>query len=237
MIPDLKHLIRLQEIDLRIKEQENAKEQYPAATIALEEQIAAANEAKANAEARLERVLANEHDLAQQADALRETLAKSEEKVNAVQNNKEYDAVHAEIEVQRGMLTAAKAKRKHLENDIAKCRNALAEAEALVERANNELRPQIEEFKTKMSELDATIAEIAKERDEVLPNISGYILRTYDNIRTKRKNGKAVSVVTDTKACAVCFMVLRPQLYSEIRRGNDFILCENCGSMLVWGNE
>ena len=71
-------------------------------------------------------------------------------------------------------------------------------------------------------------------RDAVAPHVSRYTMRTYDAIRTKRKNGKAVAVVGVSKTCSACFMVLRPQLFSEIRKGDRFILCENCGSMLVW---
>jgi len=73
-----------------------------------------------------------------------------------------------------------------------------------------------------------------EERAKVSPMVSHPTMRTYDSIRKKKKSGRAVSLVGKEKTCGVCFMILQPQLCSEIRRGTKIILCENCGSMFVW---
>jgi predicted nucleic acid-binding Zn-ribbon protein len=237
MTQDLENLVRLQEIDLRIKEQELAKDKHPAAVADLEQRIAQAEKARDAAAAKLAQLTGNVKDLGDQEARLREGLARSQDRLNSIQTNREYDAVHGEIEAQKGMLGASENKKKTLEADIDKQKAAFEEAEKEAGRVKSELQPQIDDLNAKIGAIDSNIAEIAKERDRISPQVSQYTKRIYDSIRKKRKNGKVVSIVNEAKTCTVCFMVLRPQLYSEVRRGSNFTLCENCGSILVWGGE
>ncbi|MCL2183341.1 MAG: C4-type zinc ribbon domain-containing protein [Chitinispirillia bacterium] len=234
MIQDLEHLVKLQGIDLRIKEQELAKEQYPAAVADLKKRIAQAEAAKNAAALRLEQLTGGIKDMDDQTAKLRDSLAKSEERLSSIQTNKEYDAVHREIETQKSMLASSVGRKDNLEMDIERHKNALAEAEKALESVIAELQPQIDDLNAKIGAIDSVIAEITKERNEVSPLISNATSRTYDSIRKKCKTGKAVSLVNESKKCTVCNMVLRPQLFNEIRRGSNFKICESCGSMLIW---
>ncbi|MCL2219469.1 MAG: C4-type zinc ribbon domain-containing protein [Chitinispirillia bacterium] len=234
MIQDLEHLVKLQGIDLRIKEQELAKEQYPAAVADLTKRITQAEAAKNAAAAGLEQISSGVREMDNQTAKLRDSLAKSEERLSSIQTNKEYDAVHREIEAQKGMLASSIGKRDSLELEIEKYKAALDAAETALESAKAGLQPQIDDLNAKISAIDSNIAEITKERDAVAPLISPATTRTYNAIRKKNKKGRAVSLVNESKTCAVCSMVLRPQLFNEIRRGSNFTLCESCGSMLIW---
>jgi RNase P subunit RPR2 len=35
-------------------------------------------------------------------------------------------------------------------------------------------------------------------------------------------------------SCTACFMALRPQVMSEVRRGDEIITCENCNRILYY---
>ncbi len=104
------------------------------------------------------------------------------------------------------------------------------------DRIKTENEPQIADLKSKIGAIDSVISEITKERDLIVPKISKQYLRTYDLIRRKKKTGKALSHVT-TRTCGICFKVLEPQLINEIKRGLKMILCQNCGSILIWGED
>jgi predicted nucleic acid-binding Zn-ribbon protein len=234
MIQDLECLVKLQEIDLRAREQELAKEQYPKAVAELEGRIESARTAGVAAAERLSLLASEAEAAAGQAEKLRESLAKSQERLSSIQTNREYDAVHKEIEAQKALLASAEGRKTALEADIAQGKTTLEEAEKAYENAKTELQPQIEELKYKIGAIDSVIAGIMEERAKVSPLVSLPTMRTYDSIRKKRKTGKAVSRVGQEKTCGVCYMVLQPQLCSEIRRGTKIILCENCGSILIW---
>jgi uncharacterized protein len=234
MIQDLEYLVKLQEIDLKVREQELAKEQYPKAVADLEKRIEGAREASAATGERLARLASEVTAADEQIAKLRESLGKSQERLNSIQTNKEYDAVHKEIEAQKALLASAENRKTALESDIEKGKAALEEAEKAYENAKAELQPQIDDLQAKIGKIDSVIAEIMAERGKISPMVSHPTMRTYDSIRTKKKSGRAVSMVNQEKTCGVCFMILQPQLCSEIRRGTKIILCENCGSMLIW---
>jgi len=234
MIQDLEYLVKLQEIDLKAREQELAKEQLPKAVADLEGRIESAREMRAAAEERLARLASETAAADEHAAKLRDSLSKSQERLSSIQTNREYDAVHKEIEAQKALLASAESRKSALESDIEKGKTAIEEAKTAYENAKAELQPQIDDMKAKIGAIDSVIAEIMAERAKISPLVSLPTVRTYDSIRKKKKSGRAVSLVNGDKTCGVCFMILQPQLCSEIRRGTKIILCENCGSMLIW---
>jgi len=235
VIQDLECLIKLQDIDLRIKEQELAKEQYPAAVLDLQTQIKNAENSRDAAAAKLAQLTGGVAEFDGQTAKLRESLSKSQERLGSIQTNREYDAVHKEIEAQKAMLGTSESRKAGLEADIEAQTAALAEAEKEFERVKSELEPQIADLTAKIGAIDSIIAEITKERDAVSPQVSQHTQRTYDSIRKKRKNGKAVSLVgSKARTCSTCFMVLQPQVYNVVKRGSKVVICESCGSMLIY---
>lgn len=233
MNQELEYLVQLQEIDLRIREQELAQEQYPAAVTELEQAIAKAKSILDNAAKKLQKAESEKKTFEDQIENAKSHLEKSQERLNSIKTNREYDAVHAEIEAQKNLLNNAETKRKNLGEEIQKMQSNVENSTAEYERIKSENEPQIADLKAKIGAIDSNIAEITKERDLVLPKISKQYLRTYDLIRKKRKNGKAISTV-NTRTCGICFKVLEPQLINEVKRGIKMILCQNCGSILVW---
>ncbi|NLE02085.1 MAG: hypothetical protein GX640_19665 [Fibrobacter sp.] len=234
MIEDLEDLKQLQEIDLRIREQELAQEQYPAAVAELEDAI---NKAKASVDSFSSKLAKAEKDRAEFEDQIaksKDLLEKSQSRLNSIKTNREYDAVHAEIESQKNTLNQAETRKKNLQDEIERWKTAVEQHTAELEKIKSENEPQIAELKRKIAAIDSTIAEITKERDAVAPRISKPLIRTYDLIRKKRKSGRAISNVNSSRTCTVCYKVLEPQLYNEIRRGLKMILCQNCGSILIW---
>lgn len=234
MIQDLEYLIQLQEIDLRIKEQEIAKEQFPAMVSELEAQINKAQDELQSAQDKHDWLKKELSDAEEQTTKAQESLDKSQERLSTIKTNREYDAVHKEIEAQKHLLSGSEGKKKTISDEIEKQAAAVEESSSELNRIKSELEPQIQELNAKIGAIDSNIDEITAEREAVLPKISKPTLRTYESIRKKRKTGRALSLVNSSKVCTVCFKVLEPQLYNEIRRGTKIILCESCGSIYVW---
>ncbi len=236
MIEDLENLKLLQEIDLRIHQQELAQKQFPDTVNELDGAIKQAKESLDNFQTKLSKTQNEAKSLDEQIQKSRELLEKSQSRLNSIKTNREYDAVHAEIENQKNSINTIEMHKKNLLDEIERLNTAIEEKTKEYQQIKSENEPQISELKKKIAAIDSTIADIVKERNEIVPKISKPILRTYDMIRKKRKTGNALSNVTG-KTCAVCYKVLEPQLYNEIKRGRKMILCQNCGSIFVWGGE
>jgi predicted nucleic acid-binding Zn-ribbon protein len=237
MLQDLVLLIQLQEIDLRIKEQELAQENFPTQVTQLEQEIVKSKAALDHADEKLRKALADKTTFEEQIQKAKDGLDKSQDRLNNIKTNREYDAVHAEIEAQKHMVNTAETRKKHIIDEIDKLQASVSGAQSTYETTVSTNEPKIKELKEKITAIDSNIAEITKERDVLIPQIGKHILRPYDLIRKKRKNGKALSLISNNRNCAVCFKVLEPQLYNEIKRGLKLIICESCGSIMVWNGE
>ncbi len=236
MIEDLENLKALQEIDLRIHQQELAQKQFPDTVEELEGAVKNAKESLENFQMKLNKAQAEVSSFDEQILKSRELLEKSQSRLNSIKTNREYDAVHAEIENQKNAINSVEIRKKNLLDEIERLTNTIEEKTKEYHQIKSENEPQISELKNKIAAIDSTITSIVKERSAIVPKISKPILRTYDLIRKKRKTGNALSNITG-KTCAVCYKVLEPQLHNEIRRGRKMILCQNCGSIFVWGGD
>jgi len=234
MLDELKYLVQLQEIDLRIKEQELAQENYPVLVQELKDQIAKATVARNAINEKMVAAEADRHNWEEQVAKAQAGLERSQERLNSIKTNREYDAVHAEIEAQKNIINGAEQRRANITTELEKLQNAVNEQQTALDALVAENEPKIEELQQKISAIDTTIAEITKEREVLLPSVGKVVLRQYDLIRSKRKTGRAISVISRNRTCAVCHKVLEPQLFSEIKRGAKLQLCQSCGSIMIW---
>lgn len=234
MLEDLKYLVELQEIDLRIKEQELAQEHFPAEVVKLNSQIEDVAATLSTIKDKLTQAQTDKSTWEEQVQKAQIGLEKSQERLNSIRTNREYDAVHAEIETQKGIINSAEQRRNALTSEIEKLQNDVAAQQAELDRITSENRPKIDELQSKIDAIDSNIAKIVVEREKLTPKIGKHILRQYDLIHSKRKNGRVLSIITSTRTCSVCYKMLEPQLFNEIRRSNKLILCQSCGSIMIW---
>lgn len=237
MIQDLEYLIKLQEIDLRIYEQEMAQEKFPSKVIELQKEIDDIGSKLESTIKKLEEIENETGKIDEQINNNRALLEKSQSRLSSIKTNREYDAVHAEIEAQKNMINSAVIRKKNLEHESEMLNTTKNETSAEYDKILNENGPQIKDLKAKIELIDSNISEIMKEREDIVPKIGKSVYRTYELIRKKRKNRRAISLISNSKNCTICFKILEPQLYNEIKRGTKLILCQNCGSILIWDEE
>ena len=235
MKEEFETLSRLQDIDLRVLEIEKSKEEFPEQLAALEAELADAGNSVTSLTEKLERAKKSRKDFEEQLADAQAALDKSQDRLSAVKTNKEYDAVHAEMETHKHTLAGGEKRVEKLAEDIASYEAKIAEVEAASKARVDELTPLIEELRTRIASIDTTIAAAVAEREAVLPTVPKPLLRAYENVRRGRKDGRVISVVNSTeRICTVCYQKLQPQVVNTLRRGAGISYCQNCGSIMVW---
>ena len=177
----------------------------------------------------LEDEIVNRKNTMKQAAA---AIKKYEEQQNNVKNNREYEALSKEIEIQGLDILVSEKKIKEYTFEIGNKTRVLEVAEAsLVERHKD--------LDLKKSELDVITKETEKEEDAAMKKaakaeklIEERLLIAYERLRTNAKNGLAV-VTVSRDSCSGCFNKIPPQRQSDIRQGKKIIVCEHCGRILV----
>jgi uncharacterized protein len=235
MIKDLESLIQLQTIDLRIHELVLSQSDLPRTLSDLKRAVATAQKAVDAVTMQLAANAAEKKSFEEKVADAKTALDKSQDRLNSIKTNKEYDAVHTEIENFKSIIAGADARMKQLSEETDKLQQSLEIHKADAEKIKTENEPKITDLTTKIATIDSTIAGIKQERGAITASMPKPLLRTYDHILSRKKNAKVLSVVNnDTRTCASCFKVLETQLINEIRRGTKLLTCQNCGAIFIW---
>ena|SRR5574343_148925 len=162
-------------------------------------------------------------------------IKKYEEQQNNVKNNREFEALTKEIEIQGLEIQVAEKKIKEYTYEIGNKSKVLENAEiALGERRGD--------LDVKKAELDKITKETEKDEDALLKkaskaekDIEERLLTAYHKLRSNAKNGLAV-VTIQRDSCGGCFNQIPPQRQVDIRQHKKIIVCEHCGRILVDDN-
>lgn len=159
-------------------------------------------------------------------------IKKYDTQLKDVKNNREYDAISKEIEIQGLEIQVCEKKIKEHGFEINSKTEVYEKALADLEERKNDLQ-------AKKDELANITAETQKEEDELFAraheaetHIEERLLIAYNRLRQNSKNGLAV-VTIQRDSCSGCFNQIPPQRQLDIRQRKKIIVCEHCGRILV----
>lgn len=234
MPKDIENLIRLQELDLQIHELEQSKIDLPVAVEEREGTIRQAEEDLQETSTKLADAKSQVKEIGERIQSANDALSKSQERLNAISTNREYDAVHAEIENSKSIVATGQDKLDNANQQAETLSEKEKTAQENLEKIKSEHEPEIKDLKEKIASIDSRIAEVVEKRNQIVPLLPKHILNTYEFILKRRKNGRVLSLVDDSRTCTVCFKRLEPQIINELRKAVKTPSCQSCGSLLVW---
>lgn len=228
----LASLLNLQKVESKLDEIAILKGELPIEVRDLEDEIQGLHARETRLEEEINGI--NEF-IKQKKEAIlhaEELVKKYEKQSDNVKNNREFEAINKEIEMQTLEV-------KLCERHIKDANEEIAEKARVLEGAKKTIAAKEANLKVKKGELDKIIAETEKEEkeyralaDKARNAVDPRLLTSFDRIRKNFHNGLAVvTVVRD--ACGGCFNSIPPQRQSEIRQHKKIIVCENCGRVLV----
>ncbi len=159
-------------------------------------------------------------------------ITRYNQQLDEVKNNREYEALSKEIELQNLDIQLAEKRIRETSANIEGKKETLG---AALERRDVKLK----DLDLKKVELEKIITKTEKEEkklgkqaDKQRKLIEERLLKAYDKIRTSYRNGLAV-VPVERSACGGCFNQIPPQTQLEISLMKKIIACEHCGRVLV----
>ncbi|MDQ2794961.1 MAG: C4-type zinc ribbon domain-containing protein, partial [Bacteroidota bacterium] len=159
-------------------------------------------------------------------------IKKYDEQQQNVRNNREFEAIAKEIELQRLEIQIADKKIKEAQYQID-----VKNAE--ISGTKSKLDERRKDLDNKKGELDTIVAENEEEerglmaqRDEATKPVEDRLLTAYTRIRGNVRNGLAV-VLVRRDACGGCFNTVPPQRQADIISHKKIIVCEHCGRILA----
>jgi predicted nucleic acid-binding Zn-ribbon protein len=162
-----------------------------------------------------------------------ETLIKKyETQLKDVKNNREYDALTKEVEIQNLEIQVCEKKIREFGFDVASKTEVYEKALADLEVRKNDLEIKRGELATITSETEKDELGLTKKADKAETEIEERLLTAYNRLRRNANNGLAV-VTIDRDSCSGCFNQIPPQRQLDIRQRKKIIVCEHCGRILV----
>lgn len=227
-------LWKLQQVDTQIDKIQILKGELPEEVRVLEDEIEGLNKRIALLNEDMSELDAEVKNRKNAKAMAKELIARYEKQQESVKNNREFDALAKEIELQKLEIQLSEKK----------AGDASVKIEAkkeIIERANAELKNREKDLNTKKKELDKIVeetekeeVELQKESDKAAKKIEERLLGAYKRIRGAYKNGLAV-VAVQRDSCGGCYAKVPPQRQAEVKAKKRIILCENCGRILVPG--
>ena len=228
----LKALYELQTIHTKIDKIRQVRGELPMEVADLEDDVA-------GLETRIQKIKAElddlEDDIVTRKNLIKEAQAntkKYETQLGEVKNNREYDAISKEIEIQGLDIQVSEKKIREFGFEIASKTQIYEKALADLEARKSDLDAKKDELGTITAETQKDENELSALADKAIPNIEERLFIAYSRLRQNAKNGLAV-VTIQRDSCSGCFNQIPPQRQSDIRQRKKIIVCEHCGRILV----
>ena len=228
----LGNLLKLQEIDSRIFDLKNIRGALPQEVQDLEDELEGYNTRLNNHKNEMETLNQDIDDFKNKITEAKKLIKKYKSQQLNVRNNREYDAISKEIEVNDLDLKIFKKKILEKEGIIESSKDT----EKVTKKKIKEKKLDLNE---KKSELDKILSESKGEEDKLIneklkrsKKIEKNLLLSYTKLVERQRNGLAV-VKVKRNACGGCFNVVPPQRQTEIKQRLKIILCEFCGRILA----
>ena len=228
----LKALYELQNLHTKIDKIRQIRGELPMEVADLEDEVAGLETRIQKIKAELddtEDAIVNRKNMIKDAQNL---IKKYDTQLKDVKNNREYDALTKEVEIQNLEIQVCEKKIKEHGFEIASKTEIYDQALANIEARKGDLELKKGELETITSETEKEEQGLLKKADKAETQIEERLLTAYHRLRTNAVNGLAV-VTIDRDSCSGCFNQIPPQRQLDIRQRKKVIVCEHCGRILV----
>ncbi|MGE0404837.1 MAG: zinc ribbon domain-containing protein [Candidatus Korobacteraceae bacterium] len=231
MNSDLSNLRELQAVDREILRLKQEIASLPRRVAAIEDKLADARARKQQAEAALKADEAARRKYESQIQDLRQKISKYRDQMLAVKTNEQYKALTHEVQF--------------AESEIRSCEDKILEGMVDAEQKEKQVKVADADLKTETAEIEkekaaarirteedqALLATADKRRTELRSAISSDVLHQYERVARLRGTGLAEAI---DHRCSACQVLIRPQMWNDIRTTGQVMYCDSCQRILVY---
>jgi predicted nucleic acid-binding Zn-ribbon protein len=228
----LEALVKLQSIDSELDSIKKLRGDLPDEVQDLEDEVE-------GYKTRLSRFNGELEDLEQKIKDHKTSIKESEKLIQKygeqqmnVRNNREYDAISKEIELQQLEIQIMEKKIREAHEAIDRKKEEIEATQQLVDERSADLDSKKKELDDILSESKDEEAKLMSEREKATKKIEDKLLKYYEKLRKNLSNGLAV-VSVKRGAAEGCNIVIPPQKIAEIREKKKIVIDEHSGRILA----
>src|SRR3954447_15128712 len=222
MNADLGKLIELEKVDREITRLSDEVAALPKRVFAIEEKLAEHKTAVEKAKSQIKANESSRRQLESDIKGFQEKIAKYRSQSSSVKTNDEYRALMHEVEFAEKQISGCEDKILELMISLENEEKSLKRAEAELKTEAADVEKEKAEARVRTAEDEKLLAGLKGKQDELRAGVDYSSLAHYDRVMRQRKS--ALAEARDQK-CMACFVMVRPQIWQEIRTNEQIITC------------
>lgn len=227
---DLAVLLRLQEKDKAMRENEQLLESLKPKIEELDAALEVVGEQLAIARKNAEEADAHRAELEGRIESYRVMQERRRQRLEWVRGAKEASTIMAELDLARSVLAQEEAEWIRSADRLKEAEARVAELEATLEQIREEQGPAREEVAKLGTQYQTELADSCKARDDVAKTVKPNILAIYR--RTLQGRAPMALYPLQDGACGHCFTSVPLHRRQQIVNGQSVEHCEACGVLL-----
>lgn len=224
-------LLQIQNIDLKLDEIDKARGDLPEEVRELEDEMIGFQTQIENFKSEIENIETNIAEKKNGIITAEAAKKKYEKQQLEVRNNREYEALIKEIELQDLEVQVNQKHIREYEAEIEQLQGDITDIESQLDTHKQKIQTKQQELVDLMEETKIEEAKLAQEREKAVAQADIRLYRSYSRLRTNSRNGLAI-VNIRKGACGGCFNMVPPQQQAEIKTYKKILTCEYCGRIL-----
>jgi uncharacterized protein len=232
MLPDLKLVIRLQDIDNRVLELQREIATLPKHIAEIEKKLVA-HERKLEADRAA--LAANQKDRKKAEGDIQiqeQKISKLKDQMLQAKTNDQYRAFQNEIEFCEKEIRKHEDRILELMAESDPLDKAVKAAESALKAEKQQVEAEKQQARERTGADQKVLQTLQAERAGIVKDIAPGVYRDYERVRKGRK-GIALAEAVDGR-CTACHMGLRPQYLLDLKQGDQILHCENCQRILYY---
>jgi predicted nucleic acid-binding Zn-ribbon protein len=231
MLPEIENLLRLQDADKEIRRLQDEVAELPKRVAVIERKLAGTKAGLEAAQAAVKADEATRRKYDTTISDLRGKISKYRDQSLDVKTNEQYKALLAEIQFAEKEIAATEDKILELMLNADARDKEVKAAQANLKAETAEIEKEKIEARQRTAEDEKQLTEWRAKRDQMRAGVSEDLLRHYE--RVSKFRGSGISEVRDHK-CMACQVMLRPQIYNDVRTGQQTVVCDSCQRVLYF---
>jgi predicted nucleic acid-binding Zn-ribbon protein len=162
----------------------------------------------------------------------RAMVEKYQQQLNNVRNNREFDSLSKEIELQGLEVELSEKRIREFTLEAKNKVEEIQKSKVFLEERQSDLKSKKEELDEIVSETKIQEEQLREKAKQIETTIDPRLLTAFKRIRKSARNGLAV-VYIQRDACGGCFNKIPPQRQLDIKLRKKIIVCEHCGRIMI----
>lgn len=232
MHPDVSLVNQLQTLDLRIAALEKEVAELPRHIAVIEKTLDSHMRKLAADKAALTANQKDRKNLEGEIQLHQSKISKLRDQMSQAKTNEQFKAFQNEIDYAEKEIKKAEDRTVDLMSASEPLEVAVKQAEAALKQELQQVDVEKKSARERTAVDQAELDQLRAEHKVVFAALPKPIAALYERIRKKWK-GTVCAEATEGR-CQACQMVLRPQVFQDLRKGTNLMQCETCQRFLYY---